>query len=153
MAISTATPEYTFDIPATKAALLSALVRQNFNALGSLNLTTDAAYPPNPRQGLPRILATDITNVKLQLYLNGAWTDIIQHLESTDPVPHKVIVAVAAPGAAAWTIDHNIGSRVIAQAYDGAWNLLSPTAVQQPTVNRVTFNFAGAQWGFAVCIG
>jgi len=153
MALPSYTPIFLWDVPATKAQLLSKIVRDNLGFLGTLNITTDAAYPPNPRDGMPRILADDETNVVFQIYFNGAWRTIFQHIELGIPAPFKFIATIAGPGSAIWTVDHNLGGYCIVQCFDVNWREIRPSDVQQVSVNRVVITHAAAEAGFAICIG
>jgi len=147
-------PEFLWDSPATKSALLSSVVRQNLGWLAQSFITTDPAYPPSPREGMHRVLADDVTNIKLQFFLNGGWVTALQHLESGAAAPYKVLVPIA-PAAVTWTIDHNLGTPVTVQCFDATWHLILPSDIQQvsPAFNRVIVQHALPETGFAVIIG
>lgn len=146
-------PEFLWGEPPNKGALLSSEVRANFGWLAQTFITTDPALPLNPKDGMPRVLADDLTNIKLQFFLNGGWVTAIQHLESGAATPYKVVVPMLL--AVTWTIDHNLGSPVIVQCFDATWHLIVPSDIQQvsPAFNRVIVQHALPETGFAVIIG
>ena len=122
MAIIEPGQQFQWDKPTEKALVDAALVREMFNALARNNYTTDAAYPSTPRSGMWRINAVDPNNIRLEVWLGspGAWRPALQNLHVGVPAPIKqlVQVTVASP---VWTIDHNLGSRVIALVFDTAF--------------------------------
>lgn len=155
-------PLFNFDKPAAQpkgeVPLTSAIVRNNFNALGTTNWTTDPNYPDNPRDGMQRILdeAGAGTNVKWQLYLNGTWQTLIQHLELILSISVRREFDFTA-AAAVWTINHNLGVRPLVQVFDAADTMLAPASIQHVQVggewNRVVVTHGAAQTGYALLVG
>jgi hypothetical protein len=139
------------------AAVVSEPLRTQLNALGFTNYTTDEAYPLNPQNGVHRINAFDPANVRLQIYLNGAWQTVFQHLEAPYALSKKI--ATFSIAAATWNVVHNFGSPALVQVFDPAWNMLIPLNVQQVlsgfplAYNTVTITHAGLQTGNVIVIG
>src|SRR5688572_21002513 len=108
---------FAFNIPADDTPAVAKEIRDNFTALARLNYTTDEDYPENPQNGMPRINAVDPNNIKLQVWIDGAWKTIASFLQLGNGTPSKQVVEFSV-GANPWVIDHNIGSFPQAQAFN-----------------------------------
>ena len=160
---------FSFAIPADNTPARSPEMRAQFEALARLNYTTDAAYPKNPRAGMPRVLADDTSNIKLQVYYlstptdpsTGAWRTILQNLQLALPAPAKFI---SAKSGASWTIDHNLGTYPQVQVLNSdGWQMqvvpqgatpgVGEYKLQHVTVNRFVVTHNSAIDGFVIFIG
>lgn len=171
--MATTNPEpgvlFKYDRPEDDQPAISQQVRDDLHALARLHYTTDPDMPANPRDGQPRVNAEDPNNIKLQLWLPGsgggsAWRDALSFLNLGLGAPGKQVVSVTTPQTV-WTIDHNIGSFVLAAAFDANGYQYEPIGpppavigagqmqVRQVTVNRVVLTFSGPVSGFAVIVG
>jgi len=154
-------PNFNFDQPAAapqgEVPLASQVVRENFNAIGTLNWTTDPAFPKNPRNGMPRILANDPSNLELQVHYDGAWRTVLEHFEVILAGAKIAKHLEAAFTTAVWTIDHNFGTRPVVQCFDNTNSLVVPAIIQHVQVAgewaRTIVTHAGPVIGYAVLVG
>jgi len=118
---------FRFERPGTRTPALSEEIRNNFNALGQSNYSTDSAKPDTTqrRDGMPRLLAEDPNNVKYQVFFDGAFRTLMQNVHLGFPAPAKSVVQITTP-ASVWQIDHNLGSQPIVQVHDASWSQLRP---------------------------
>jgi hypothetical protein len=145
----TTTPEpgtlFAFDDPPDSSPVIAKDLRDNYTALARTNYTTDKSVPPNsqpafpkaPRDGMPRINASNPNNIALEFWLPGTgggstWRRALQFLNLGFPAPAKQIVAFPNP-INPWVVDHNIGSQVLVQVFDPSWfafEIVSATGTQ-----------------------
>jgi len=150
--------QFTFDRPPTGGGILSQLIRQNINALGTTCYTTSAAYPTAPRTGMMRILDLNGagTAVTLQWYYGGIWNDLITHMEALLPLTKRMEAAFAV-AAAVWTINHNMDVRPLVQCFDAAHTQIIPTSVVHVLVGgfwrRTVITHGAATAGYAILVG
>lgn len=117
---------FQFDRPFQGAPPRSEEIRQNFEALARTFYTDDTTYPEAPRSGALRIFR-DVgppLNVKIQWHDGANWRTIAQNIEGGIAVPSKRIVDINSP-LSVWTIDHNLGSQVVALVFDSTWFALT----------------------------
>jgi hypothetical protein len=167
----TTTPEpgslFLFDRPASNTPALSQEMRDNFTALARTNITTDAAFPVDAREGMLRINASDPNDVRLEVALIVAgslvWRTIAKQLQLAKALPTKLIADFGAP-TNPWVVDHNLGSQPLAQAYNASWFAFQvvpqggPIAagqctVEHPSPNRVIITFAAGATGHLIVVG
>lgn len=110
---------FDYSVPAENVPARSVEVRENFRALAQSFLTTNDAFPENPREGQMRVF-NDGGNYRRQMYDGGAWRTVLQNMQSGIAAPAKVIAAFTA-AANPWVIDHNLGTRPLAQVLDLSW--------------------------------
>lgn len=115
-------------------------MREYFEALARTHYTTDAGFPQNARDGQPRINAVDPNNIKLQVWLSGAWRTVVQQVDKGIAAPVKSIWQFDTPGAA-WVIDHNLESQPVVQVFDTLWNQLTPVPVTDPPNDEQALGF------------
>jgi hypothetical protein len=151
-------PQFAFDTPEQDANLVSAVLRRNFNAVGTNNYTTDANYPENPRNGMFRILDESGagTNIRLQWYYEGSWYTLINHMELLLPFAKRSEFPFIAQQI--WVIDHGFGSKPIVQCFDSATNLdITPASIEHALVagewSRVIVTHNNPETGYAVLVG
>jgi hypothetical protein len=150
-------PLFEFDAPAKGEALLSQVVRRNFNALGTTNWTTDASYPAAPQKGMQRILdeAGAGTNIRWQRYDGTAWVDIMTHLETAFTLARRLEFDFT--NETVWTVNHGLGARPLVQVLDATHQAIEPTSIVHVQVggewNRVVVTHAGNETGIVVCVG
>lgn len=123
---------FQFDRPLQGGPPLSEEVRNNFEALARSFYTDDAAYPEAARQGMLRIYR-DVgppVNVQIQWYDGSAWRTIAQNIEGGIAAPSKRIVDIQNP-LDVWTIDHNLGSQVLALVFDSSWYQLQARSLAE----------------------
>lgn len=134
---------FLFDRPATGAPPRSEEVRNNFEAVARNFYTEDTAYPEVKRSGMARIFRDPgpPVNVKLQWWDGSDWRTIAQNIEGGIAAPAKQIVDINA-ALDVWTIDHNLGSQVLALVFDTNWNILSARPVDATGVERRVVNLA-----------
>jgi hypothetical protein len=134
------------------------VLRQNFNALGTTNWTTDTNYPENPRNGMQRILdeAGAGTNIKWQIYRDGAWRDILTHLETSFSLARRLEFEFTT-ASASWQIDHGLGVKPLVQVFDATDLQITPTSVQHVQVagvwSRIIVVHGAAITGYAIVVG
>lgn len=150
--------QFTFDSPAHGSPIVSQVVRENINSLGTTCYTTDAAYPATPRTGMMRILDVGglATNIQLQWYYGGIWNTIITHLEALLPLAKRMVVTFAV-AAAVWTINHNMDVRPLIQCFDSTDLHIVPTSIQHVQVagnwRRIVVTHGAAIAGYAILVG
>jgi|CXWL01.1.fsa_nt_gi hypothetical protein len=163
---------FLFDRPAQGTPVLSSEIRDNLQAVARTNLSSDPAFPANPRTGMLRFLTEDPLNYKLQAWLEqsgggAAWRDLLQYVNLGIAAPAKLVFDITVPPLVnSWTIDHNLGSYPLVQPFNSAgyqFGVLGqgfvPAAnqclIQQVTLNRVVITFAPATFptGFVVIVG
>lgn len=111
-------------------------IRDNLTALARTFYTTDANEPQDYREGQPRINASDLNDIKLEYLIGGTFRSVLQNLQGGIPTPTKQLVEKGT-AQTVWTIDHNLGSRVIALVFNTSWfqleaiDLTNPKKVQR----------------------
>lgn len=124
---------FIYGIPRENAFLDAVEIEACLRALAQTHYTTDPTKPADARDGQLRVLANDPANIKFEVFLAGAWRTMLQHIDVSIPAPVKQIAQITVPSAA-WTIDHNLGSQPLVQAYDDNFRLLAAfTAANPPT--------------------
>jgi hypothetical protein len=120
--------QFSFDVPALDAPVLSEEIRNNFNSLGRTLFTEDDTLPAVAvaRDGMMRVNASDPTNIKLDVFLSGAWRTILQGLAGGISATTKIIASFVS--ASVWTIDHNLGTKPLAQVADANNMQLEPVS-------------------------
>lgn len=122
--------KFRFGVPVAGAPATSQEIRENFEALAQNCYTTNPDFPSSPREYQTRIL-NDIMdpvqagNLRMQVYVGGAWRDVMQHLEGGVAAPAKLYAEFTTP-AVVWTVDHNLGSKPVALVFDATWRQLQP---------------------------
>lgn len=116
---------FRYERPVEGAFLDAVEIRNYLTALARTHYTTDSANPANAQDGQPRVNAEDPGNIKLEVFLAGAWRTVLQQIDKGIAAPVKSIVQFAAAGTP-WVIDHNLGSQVVAQVFDSAFIKLKP---------------------------
>lgn len=129
---ATTTPTFTKGAPREQTPARSQEVRDNFAALAANFATNDPAIPANPEEGWTRIIdelnnPALAGNIRLQLFTGGAWRDVLQNLQGGIAAPAKQVVLFSTP-ATTWVVNHNLGSKPVAQVLDAAGNLLEPVS-------------------------
>lgn len=115
-----------FGIPAEQTPARSAEIRNAMEAIARTFLTSDAGRPSSPRDGMIRAL-NDGGNYRLQFRIGGDWQNFLQHIEDDIPAPAKLVLAqFAAVPSTVWVVDHNLGSKPMAQVFDTSYNMLRP---------------------------
>lgn len=117
--------QFTYGTPRTSSAATSQEVRDNFEALAQNHLTTDPDKPLDRRDGQFRVNRVDLTNSKLQMWLDGNWRTLLQQIQLDIAAPVKNIVQFST-ASASWVVDHNLGSQVVAQVFDSLFVKLVP---------------------------
>jgi hypothetical protein len=110
-------------------------IRNFLTALARQHYTTDIVKPVSPQDGQPRINASNPANVKLEVYLSGAWRVLLQNIENGLAAPTKRVVQFDVVSAS-WVIDHNFGSLPIVYVLDSSLNVLTPVPLL-PAVERI----------------
>lgn len=125
MAVTEPGQLFEYDQPTEKAWADARQVRNLFTALAQTNYTTDEAYPSAPRVGMARINASDLNNVRLQVWQGspGQWRTVLQNIQGGVPAPVKQLVQVTV-ASTVWTLDHNLGKNVVALVFDTAFRQL-----------------------------
>jgi hypothetical protein len=138
MAVLEPGDKFTHDTPRLSSYQSSEEMRNNLTALAQQHYTTDAAKPFDPRDGQPRVNASDPANVKLEVYLSGAWRTLLQRIGIGQAAPTSQI-AQFDTALAAWTIDHNLGAQPTALVYDGQFRQLEAVSLADPRVDHMGF--------------
>ena len=144
---------FKYNTPATESDLTSAVVRGNFNAIGSLNSGTVA--PPEPWEGMPWIDTSDIANIKEKRYINGAWRTLHVHLEGTGPSTSGARIvnfSVKVP-AERWILRHELGTPLTAVQLMNSAHETVYADVTRVDADVVVATFKNKQTGYAVVIG
>lgn len=135
--------------------LLSLPIRVNFDAIASWN--EGPAAPSNPKSGWVWLDTSDPANIKLNLFILGAWVTILQNLTAGPPsqgATEKVVHTEAAPGATTWLITHNLGTEDIGITFwDGSNETITPNVTSIVNDNTVQATFLTQQSGRAVVFG
>lgn len=125
---STTTPTFTKGAPREQTPARSQEIRDNFAALAANFCTTDPNIPANPEEGWMRII-NEVNNpalagnIRLQLFTGGIFRDVLQNLQGGIAAPAKQIVQFST-ALITWVVDHNLGTKPIAQVLDSGGNLL-----------------------------
>jgi len=154
---------FLFDEPQAGAPRRSQEIRNNFEALGRCNITTDPTLPANPREGMMRVLKdlSPANNWKLQQFLAGAWQTLAQRINSARPAAaSRTFVFTAAVNP--WVIQHDLGNQPLVQIFDLTYlqRQVVPSApgagqyiLQHADANKVNVTFAAPTTGIAIVIG
>jgi len=129
---------FTHDAPNEFTIVDAKQIRDNLTALARTFYTTNAANPQDTREGQPRVNASDLNNIKLEYLIGGIFRPVLQNLQGGIAAPIKRIVEVGT-AATTWSIDHNLGSRVIALVFDSSWFQLEATSLTNPDVDSKMF--------------
>ena len=100
------------------AATESAPLRGNLDGLWVNNYTEDEDYPLNPDAGASRVLASDPSNIRFQMFIKGAWRTIANNLQS-GTIPTILRASFTVPSAT-WTVVHNMANIVLVQCWDNS---------------------------------
>ena len=125
---------FTFDVPVSDSPLKSRSIRDNFNAIGTLNITDNPILPKNPRDGMPRVFTGDMNNIKFQVFLNGVWVTVLEHLAEVVNGRKEEFNFTA---LAVWTVTHNWGSYPSVVCLNSLNREIVPGDVQHVSINRV----------------
>lgn len=147
---------FVFETPARGADLASQVVRENFMSLGTTNYTTNPAYPKNPRKGMLRVFDLNGagTNIKLQQFLNGSWTSLVEHLELLLSLCRRREINCT---GAVWTVNHGLGFKPVVQCYDALHQKIEPTTIQHVLIggewSRTVVTHAAPVTGYVILVG
>lgn len=134
--------------------LLSLPIRVNFTAIATWNAGSTA--PPNPEEGQAWLDTSDSSNIKLNVFLLGAWVTILQNLTAGPPTQtgaEKVVHTEAAPNTT-WIITHALGTEDVVYAfYDVNDEAMLPDVFSIVDDNTVQATFLTGQQGRAVILG
>jgi hypothetical protein len=134
--------------------LLSLPIRVNFTAIGTWNAGPSA--PPNPKEGQAWMDTSISSNIKLNVFVLGAFVTILQNLTGGPPTQtgsEKVVHTEAAP-ALTWLITHNLGTvNVIPYFLDASDEGMFPNVFSIVNDNTVQATFLTPQQGRAIIIG
>lgn len=144
-------PLFSFGVPETGSKLSSNVIRNLLEALARTNYTSDASVPSNPRPGMMRVNASNPTNVKLELYYNSTWVEILQNLGTTGSAASYATQSYTS--STTWIMDHNFGRRPIVQCIDGTGAVIQPLSIEHTSLNRVTVQHSSATAGQIIVTG
>lgn len=143
---------FQFGKPETGTPAVSAEMRRLFTALAQTNMTRDAAIPANPRDGMLRVNATDLTNIKLELWWVDQWIVLLENLVGAAPWPfyseHEFATA-----ATTWVVVHGRGRKPLIQVLDSSDQIVTPTSVIHNSDDQLTITHGSAITGKAIVIG
>lgn len=143
---------FLFDKPVSLTQVASKEIRDNFNAIGTLNITDNENLPSNPRDGMPRLLIADLANIKLQVWLDNEWKTLINYI-NVGPVPRRLEFSFTTLDTS-WVCDHNLGVRPSGvQAMDDADRVIVPQSIQHASVNRVIVQHTIPVTGKVILVG
>lgn len=132
---------FVFGRPGTGTPVKSAEVRANLDALAVLLRTNDEDLPVIRRDGMPRFNVFDPNNIKFQIFFDNAFRTVFQKIQLGIPAPTKLESRFdPAPVGNTWTIDHNLGSRPLIQAYDLNGNLLQKVTLAPPPRDQIVMS-------------
>jgi len=131
---------FAHDTPVQSSNQSSLEMRNNLTALVRQHYTTDALKPTDPRNGQPRVNASNPANNKLEVWLDGAWRTLLQNIGSGTAAPVKQIAQFNL-ASASWVIDHNLGSQPLALVYDGLFRQLEPVVQSDPRNEQMGFGY------------
>lgn len=134
--------------------LLSLPIRVNLTAIATWNAGVSA--PPNPEEGQAWLDISSQANIKLNVFLLGAWVTILQNLTSGPPTQSgtEKVVHTEAGAADTWTITHGLGSKdVIVTFWDGNDDGMIPEITTTVDENTILATFITPIAGRAVVIG
>jgi hypothetical protein len=127
--------QFRFDLPQNNTMATAKLIRENFEALGRSNYTTDPEYPKTPRNGMLRIYYDKVLKiVYLQTYIDG-WITLFQTGNATKSARVKEkSFDTATP---TWVFDHDLGNFPSTEVLDNEGNVVVPESITHASVNRV----------------
>lgn len=143
---------FVFPYPANNSGLVSAIVRTNLSAIGSMN-SGDTA-PTNPQTGMPWLDTSRFTTygeLTLKTWSGSAWVILVEYPASS--YSEMVRFTVSTP-AVSWTLAHSLGkANVTVQVFDASGFLVTPLSVDVSNTNTVTVTHAFAIAGSAIVLG
>jgi hypothetical protein len=142
---------FNFGIPRAHSAATAREIADNLTALAQNNFTVDEGLPHNPRNGMFRVNALDSTNVRLQMYYEGAWRTLIENIESIiGGVQRK---EQEFDTLAVWIFDHNLGRFPIVQVLSDVGEVVLPEKIEHASLNRVIVTHSENQSGSIIVVG
>jgi hypothetical protein len=145
------TQGFIFGQPVTRSGLLSKIVKDNLDAIGTLN--AGATAPANPEEGMPWLdTSGSPTAFALKFYDGSAWQTIAEFPFATTAT---AIVRIAVnPAAQTWNLLHNLGkSTVTVTCFDLSGKVIDPLDIDISNVNQAVVQHAASIAGAALVFG
>jgi len=143
---------FQFGLPAQGTPPVSAEMRRLLTALAQTNMTRDAAVPSNPRDGMLRINAANLTSVNVEMYWQGAWIVLFSNIINAAPWPFYSIHDFAV-AATSWVVVHGRNRKPLVQVINSAGQSVTPTSIIHNTDNQLTITHGSAIIGSVIVIG
>jgi len=143
--------DFVFSNPIHRSGLISEIIRNNLDAIGSLNSGT--AEPDDPEVGMPWLdTSSSPTTFYLKVYTAAGWLTIATYPTVTSYASfYRASVSVA---SASWSITHSLSVRPVAvHCFDSSYNKIEPLSVDTSNVNIAVIIHAAALTGHVLITG